>query len=122
EAPEKTLRADAYVLALAAYSPLIARRIGIDLPIYPLKGYSATIPIADEARAPTVGLSDDAAKIVSSRLGDRLRVAGTAELSGYSTELNTVRCEALVRRAREFLPGAARYDEAVFWTGLRPST
>ena len=78
--------------------------------------------IVDDARAPTVSLTDDEAKIVFSRLGGRLRIAGTAELSGYSTDLNPVRCEALTRRAREMFPGAADYGHATFWTGLRPST
>jgi D-amino-acid dehydrogenase len=119
---DETLTADAYVVALGSYSPLLTRPIGIDLPIYPLKGYSASIEIVDPARAPTVSLTDEAAKIVMSRLGNRMRVAGTAELAGYSTELNSVRCEALVKRAREIFPGAADYDRAVFWTGLRPAT
>jgi D-amino-acid dehydrogenase len=119
---ETRLTADAYVLALGSYSPMLASPLGITLPIYPAKGYSATIPVADPARAPTVSLTDDEAKIVFSRLGERMRIAGTAELSGYSTELNPVRCEALTRRAREIFPGAADYDRAVFWTGLRPST
>ena len=122
DGPEETLRADAYVVALAAYSPLLTRPIGIDLPVYPAKGYSASIPLADASAAPTVSLTDDAAKLVFSRLGDRLRVAGTAELSGYSTDLNEVRCQAIVRRAREFFPGAGDYDRATFWAGLRPST
>ncbi len=122
EGPETTLTADAYVLALGSYSPLIARGLGLDLPIYPAKGYSASIPIADEAKAPRVSLTDDSAKIVITRLGERLRVAGTAELSGYSSELNPVRCEALTRRAREMFPDAGHYDRATFWTGLRPST
>ena len=104
--------ADAYVVALGSYSPLLTRPIGIDLPIYPAKGYSATVPIVDAAKAPTVSITDDAAKIVFTRLGERMRIAGTAELSGYSTELNTVRCEALTRRAREVFPGAADYDHA----------
>ena len=122
EGHEETLTADAYVVALGSYSPLLTRPIGIDLRVYPLKGYSATMDVLDPAKAPTVSLTDEAAKIVMSRLGNRLRVAGTAELSGYSTEINPVRCEALVRRAREFFPGAADYDRAVFWAGLRPAT
>ena len=122
EGPERTLEADAYVVALAAYSPLLTRPLGIDLPIYPAKGYSASMDIVDDAKAPTVSLTDDEAKIVFSRLGGRLRIAGTAELSGYSTDLNPVRCEALTRRAREMFPGAADYGHATFWTGLRPST
>jgi D-amino-acid dehydrogenase len=116
------MTADAYVVALGSYSPLLTRPIGLNLPIYPAKGYSATIPIVDAAKAPTVSITDDSFKIVFTRLGDRLRIAGTAELSGYSTELNMVRCEALTRRARVVFPGAADYDRAEFWTGLRPST
>jgi len=116
------LEADAYVLALGSFSPLIAGKIGVHLPVYPAKGYSASVPILDEAKAPRVSLTDDGAKIVITRLGKRMRIAGTAELSGYSTELNPVRCEALTRRAREIFPDAADYDRASFWTGLRPST
>jgi D-amino-acid dehydrogenase len=119
---EETLTADAYVVALGSYSPLLTRPIGLDLPIYPAKGYSATVDIVDESRAPTVSITDDEWKIVFSRLGRRLRIAGTAELSGYSTDLNPVRCEALTRRAMEIFPGAAEYGKATFWTGLRPST
>ena len=119
---EETLAADAYVLALGSYTPLVARGLGLALPVYPAKGYSATVPVVDAAAAPRVSLTDDEAKIVFSRLGERLRVAGTAELSGYSTELNMVRCEALIRRAREIFPGAADYERPAFWTGLRPST
>ena len=116
------MKADAYVVALGSYSPLLTRPIGLDLPVYPAKGYSASVPIRDASRAPRVSLTDDSAKIVITRLGDRMRIAGTAELSGYSTELNTVRCEALTRRAAEMFPGAGHYDQATYWTGLRPST
>jgi D-amino-acid dehydrogenase len=122
EGGDTTLAADAYVVALGSYSPLLTGPIGLYLPVYPAKGYSASVPVADPALAPTVSLTDDSAKIVFSRLGERLRIAGTAELSGYSTDLNAVRCEALVRRAREIFPGAGDYDRATFWTGLRPST
>jgi D-amino-acid dehydrogenase len=119
---ERVLKAEAYVLALGSYSPLLTRPIGLDLPIYPTKGYSASVEVADPAAAPTVSLTDEEGKIVITRLGNRMRIAGTAELAGYSTELNPVRCAALVKRTREFFPGAAHYDRAVFWTGLRPST
>jgi len=118
----RVMKADAYVVAMGSYSPLLTRAIGLGLPVYPAKGYSATAPIADESKAPHVSLTDDAAKIVISRLGKRLRYAGTAELSGYSTSLNPVRCEALTRRMREMFPGAADYDNANYWTGLRPAT
>jgi D-amino-acid dehydrogenase len=118
----ENLSADAYVVALGSWSPRLTRPLGIDLPIYPAKGYSATYAIADPDRAPHLSLTDEAAKIVVARLGDRLRVAGTAELSGYSTELNGVRCEALTRRASEMFPGAADYSRPDYWAGLRPST
>src|SRR5262249_6560030 len=116
------MKADAYVVALGSYSPLLTRRIGLDIPVYPAKGYSASVPIRDASQAPRVSLTDDGAKIVLTRLGDRIRIAGTAELSGYSTDLNAVRCEALTKRAAEMFPDAGHYDRATYWTGLRPST
>jgi D-amino-acid dehydrogenase len=119
---EETLAADAYVVALGSYSPLLTRPIGLDLPIYPAKGYSATVDIVDESKAPTVSITDDEWKMVFTRLGRRMRIAGTAELSGYSTDLNPVRCQALTRRAMEVFPGSAEFGKATFWTGLRPST
>jgi D-amino-acid dehydrogenase len=119
---EETLAGDAFVVALGAYSPLLTRPLGIDLPVYPAKGYSATLAVADADRAPRVSLTDDEAKIVISRLGERLRVAGTAELSGWSTDLNPVRCEALVRRVESFFPDACDWERPEYWAGLRPST
>jgi len=119
---DEKLVADAYVVALGSYSPLLTGPIGIYIPVYPAKGYSASIPVARPDLAPTVSLTDDSAKLVFSRLGGRLRVAGTAELAGYDTELNAVRCEALIRRTREMFPEALAYDAATFWTGLRPLT
>jgi len=116
------VQADAYVLALGSYSPLLARPLGIDLPIYPLKGYSVTMPVKNPAAAWTVSLSDEAHKLVLSRLGDRLRIAGTAELNGYNTAINTVRCEAIVRRVMELFPGAGDPSRATYWAGLRPAT
>jgi D-amino-acid dehydrogenase len=92
------------------------------IPVYPAKGYSASVPVARPDLAPVVSLTDDSAKIVMSRLGDHVRIAGTAELSGYNTDLNAVRCEALVRRGREIFPEALDFERATFWTGLRPST
>jgi len=117
-----SIEADAVVLALGSYSPLLARPLGIDLPIYPLKGYSVTMPVKDPKAAWTVSLSDEAHKLVLSRLGDRLRIAGTAEMNGYNTEINPVRCEAILRRVEELFPGAGDASKAQFWTGLRPAT
>lgn len=118
----QVLRADAYVLALGSLSPLLAQRLGLDLPIYPAKGYSVTMPVKDEAMAHQVSLTDDEFKLVFSRLGDRLRIAGTAELNGYDRDLNRVRCEAIVRRVEQLFPGAGDTTKAQFWTGLRPAT
>jgi D-amino-acid dehydrogenase len=119
---EHLFKADAYVVALGSYSPLLTRSIGLSIPVYPAKGYSASVPIKDASKAPRISLTDDEAKIVITRLGNRMRIAGTAELSGYSTDLNMVRCEALTRRAAEMFPDAGEYGQAAFWTGLRPST
>ncbi|HEX2197111.1 MAG TPA: D-amino acid dehydrogenase [Burkholderiales bacterium] len=116
------LKADAYVVSLGAYSPLITRPVGIDLNIYPAKGYSATVPVADASKAFSVSLTDDEYKLVFSRLGDRLRIAGTAELNGYDTGLNETRCRALLRRTEALFPGAGDMAQAQFWTGLRPAT
>jgi D-amino-acid dehydrogenase len=116
------LRADAYVLAMGSLSPLLAKPLGIELPIYPAKGYSVTMPVKDASMAHQVSLTDDEYKLVFSRLGDRLRIAGTAELNGYDRDLNRVRCEAIVRRVEELFPGAGDTERAQFWTGLRPAT
>jgi D-amino-acid dehydrogenase len=116
------LRADAYVLALGSMSPLYTRPLGIRLPIYPAKGYSVTMPVRDASKAFEVSLTDDEYKIVFSRLGSRLRIAGTAELNGYDRDLNRVRCEALVRRTEDLFPGAGDTERAQYWTGLRPAT
>jgi D-amino-acid dehydrogenase len=116
------LAADAFVLCLGSFSQRLARSLGIALRIYPAKGYSVTLPVVDSKLAYTVSLTDDEYKLVFSRLGDRMRIAGTAELSGYDTELNLVRCEAIVRRVRELFPGATDGRNARFWSGLRPAT
>jgi D-amino-acid dehydrogenase len=120
--PRHRLEADAYVVALGSYSPLLARQIGVSLPVYPVKGYSVTLPLRDAARAPCVSLTDDEHKLVMSRLGDRLRVAGTAELNGYDTAVNDIRCRAIVERFASLFPGVADTDSAEAWTGLRPAT
>jgi D-amino-acid dehydrogenase len=116
------ISADAYVMALGSYSPLVLRSVGISIAVYPLKGYSITVPLEPGDEAPTVSLTDESHKLVFSRLGERLRVAGTAELSGYNTDVNDVRCEAIVRRTFELFPRAGHAEQAEFWTGLRPAT
>ncbi len=116
------IRADSYVLAMGSLSPLYVKPLGIDLPIYPAKGYSVTMPVKDPTYAHQVSLTDDEFKLVFSRLGDRLRIAGTAEFNGYDRDLNRVRCEAIVRRTEALFPGAGDATQAQFWTGLRPAT
>jgi D-amino-acid dehydrogenase len=120
------ITADAYVLAMGSLSPLYVAPLGIHIPIYPAKGYSVTMPVKDASKAHQVSLTDDEFKLVFSRLtgphGDRLRIAGTAELNGYDRDLNRVRCEAIVRRVEQLFPGAGDTGQASFWTGLRPAT
>lgn len=122
ETDRGTLTADRYVLALGSYSPLLLKPLGLSLPIYPAKGYSATLDLARDALAPTVSLMDVATKIVYSRLGDRLRVAGTGEFAGYDTGIDPRRSRALVQSALDLFPRLGTGDDASFWAGLRPST
>ena len=114
--------ADAFVLCMGSYSAAFARQLGISLRIYPAKGYSVTLPVIDPVHSYNVSLTDDEYKLVFSRLGNRLRIAGTAELNGYDTALNLVRCEAIVRRTRELFPQMTDGQGARYWTGLRPAT
>ena len=118
----QVLRADAFVVAMGSFSVPLLKPLGVDLMIYPGKGYSATYAVTNPDAAPTVSLTDDGHKLVVSRLGDRLRVAGTCELNGYTRELNMTRCEAITRRIRELFPDACDYDNPAYWTGLRPLT
>ena len=117
-----TLKADVYVVALGSYSPLMLDPIGVPCRVFPVKGYSATIDIAAHRGAPSISLTDVERKIVITRLGTRLRVAGTAELDGWNTELNRRRCEALTARAFELFPDAGEQENVRYWAGLRPAT
>jgi D-amino-acid dehydrogenase len=114
--------ADAYVMALGSHSPFLLEPIGVPCNVYPAKGYSATIRVGAHAGAPTVSLTDLAWKIVLTRLGDRLRVAGTAELNGWDKSLNQTRCQALTRRTFELFPDAGEPEGVQYWAGLRPAT
>jgi len=116
------LQADAFVVAMGSFSASLLRPLNINLMIYPGKGYSATYPITHPDAAPSVSLTDDCHKIVVTRIGDRLRVAGTCELNGYARDLNPTRCDALTRRARELFPQACNYEQPRYWAGLRPLT
>ena len=118
----ETLTADAYVISMGSFSAPFLKPLGINLMIYPTKGYSATYPIINEEAAPQVSLIDTEYKLVFAKLGNRLRVGGTAELNGYGRELNLSRCVALTRRTRELFPDACDYDQPNYWSGLRPMT
>jgi D-amino-acid dehydrogenase len=114
--------ADAFVLALGSYSPLLLKPLGVALPVYPGKGYSVTIPIDGHAGAPVVSLIDDEFKMVYSRLGERLRVAGTAEFAGWDASVTEARARFLLAKAVELFPDCGDVGRAEFWAGLRPST
>ena len=116
------LVAEAFVVAGGSYTPLLLDPLGIRLPVYPAKGYSLTIPLAADAPAPTVSLIDDEAKLVYSRLGNRLRVAGTAEFTGYDVQIAPARIQPLLRRVRQTFPQLDLSVPVEEWTGLRPST
>jgi D-amino-acid dehydrogenase len=129
---DQILKADAVVVACGSYSAPLLRTVGIDLPIYPGKGYSATFPLLKPEGAPMVSTIDDGKKIAMSRLGDFLRVAGTIELGGWDLSLDSplarARCHMLSRRIEQILPGVCdtRTPEEggnpQYWTGLRPAT
>lgn len=115
--------ADVVVLCAGSWSPFLARQVGIDLPVYPAKGYSITLPLdGDPVGAPKVSITDDEHKMVYSRLGNRLRAAGTAELTGWNPGMNTRRAEVIRRHAQALFPDAGDYGRAETWTGLRPKT
>lgn len=113
---------DAFVVALGSFTPQLMRPLGVHCLIYPTKGYSASFKIIRPEAAPVVSLTDSKNKVVFSRLGDTLRMAGTAELSGYSRTLNPVRCQAMTNLARELFDGVLDFENVKYWSGLRPST
>jgi D-amino-acid dehydrogenase len=117
-----TFMADAYVVALGSYSPLMLRPLGINLPVYPIKGYSLTVPITDETVGPVSTVMDETYKVATTRLGDRIRVGGTAEIAGYDTTLHPSRRGPLERSLRDLFPRAGDVSRATFWCGLRPMT
>jgi D-amino-acid dehydrogenase len=118
---ESALAADAFVVALGPHSPALLRSLGVELPVYPVKGYSVTLPAAPGA-APEVSLTDEERRLVFSRLGDELRVAGMADISGYDAAVDERRCRAIVERLFEIFPGAGERAGIRCWAGLRPAT
>ena len=122
ETDRGTVTADAYIMALGSYSPLLLGRHGIRLHVYPVKGYSITVPVISERAAPVSTVMDETFKVAITRLGDRIRVGGTAALGGWSTRLREVRRGTLVHSLTDLFPGAGDVARASFWTGLRPMT
>jgi D-amino-acid dehydrogenase len=116
------LKADTYVLALGSYSPLLLKPLGIRIPVYPVKGYSITVPITDPSGAPESTVMDETYKVAVTRLGDRIRVGGTAELVGYNTALRPARRGPLDHVVSDLFPRGGDLSRAEFWTGLRPMT
>jgi D-amino-acid dehydrogenase len=112
--------ADAYVAALGSYTPHLVRPHGIRTQVYPVKGYSVTVPIVDEDGAPVSTMMDEKSKVAITRLGDRIRAAGTAELTGYNLHLSHGRCAMLFHIVQDLFPKGGDLTEVKFWTGLRP--
>jgi D-amino-acid dehydrogenase len=116
------ITADSFVLAMGSYSPALARPFGMRLPVYPVKGYSITAPIVNEDRAPVSTVMDETHKIAITRLGDRIRVGGMAEISGFNNHLHPKRQATLTHSVEDLFGGAADQSKATFWSGLRPMT
>jgi D-amino-acid dehydrogenase len=116
------VRADAVLVCLGTWTPFLLEPLGIRVPIFPVKGYSVTLPVTRAERAPSVCMTDEAHKLAISRLGDRLRVAGTAELDGYDASINAIRCSAILARVRALFPDGVDFERAERWAGLRPAT
>ncbi|TWD46014.1 D-amino-acid dehydrogenase [Agrobacterium vitis] len=115
------VKSDAYVVALGSYSPIVLKPLGIKLPVYPVKGYSLTIPIVDPSKSPESTVMDETYKIAITRLGDRIRVGGMAEISGYTNDLGQARRRTLEHSVTDLFPGGD-LSKANFWSGLRPMT
>jgi D-amino-acid dehydrogenase len=117
-----TFGADSVVLALGSHSPLMLGALGLRIPVYPVKGYSITLPIVDASRAPESTIMDETHKVAVTRLGDRIRVGGTAELAGYSMALREPRRATLEHVVTDLFPGGGDVTQVEFWCGLRPMT
>ena len=116
------LEADHYVLALGANAPYLVKPLGVRIPVYPLKGYSLSLPIADDAGAPRISVTDFKRKVVYARIGDDLRVAGMADLSGMRAEIDVERVDQLVEEVRNTFPRATDFTTLKPWCGMRPAT
>jgi D-amino-acid dehydrogenase len=118
----QVIKADRYVVALGSYSPLLLSKVGIKIPVYPVKGYSLTLPIIDQSRAPVSTVMDETYKIGVTRFDDRIRVGGTAELTGYDLSLKDKRRNNVDFVVSDLFSGGGDLSKAEFWTGLRPMT
>ncbi|WP_339933207.1 D-amino acid dehydrogenase [uncultured Brevundimonas sp.] len=114
--------ADAFVVAAGHGSRQLVRQVGLDLPVVPVKGYSLTVPISDPQRAPVSTVLDETYKVAITRLGDRIRIGGLAEIAGYDQSLNPGRARTLLHSFSSLFPDAGHVGEGAFWTGLRPMT
>ncbi len=119
---EGLLQADAYVVALGSWSQQLLRAVGISIPVYAVKGYSITVPVREEAGAPVSTVMDESYKVAITRLGTRIRVGGTAEVSGYSNTLHPARRATLDHSLTDLFPHGGDLSDATFWCGLRPMT
>ncbi len=122
ETGSEFLEADTFVAALGSYTPALLRPLRLRLPVYPVKGYSITLPIADETRAPVSTIMDETYKIAITRLGDRIRVGGMAEIAGFNLDLPDARRRTLRHSVEDLFGGAGNQEKSTFWTGLRPMT
>ena len=116
------LTTDTYVAAMGSYTPQLVKPLGIHLPVYPVKGYSLTMPIVNPDGAPVSTVMDETFKVGITRLGDRIRVGGTAELAGFSQRLRGPRRATLEHSVMDLFPQGSDVRQASFWTGLRPMT
>jgi D-amino-acid dehydrogenase len=116
------LQADAYLVALGSHSPRLLAPLGVDIPVYPVKGYSITVPITDASGAPESTVMDETHKVAVTRLGDRIRVGGTAELAGYTLRLHEQRRHTLMHVVGDLFPDGGDLGRSEFWCGLRPMT
>jgi D-amino-acid dehydrogenase len=116
------IHGDIYVAAMGSYTPALLRPLGLHLPVYPVKGYSLTLPIKDAAAAPVSTIMDETYKVAITRLGERIRVGGTAELAGFSLKLRRPRRATLERSLGDLFPDGGDPAQATFWAGLRPMT
>ena len=112
--------ADAYILCLGSYSPLLLQPLGVSLPVYPIKGYSLTLPLLDADKAPQSTVMDEAYKVAVTRFDDRIRVGGTAEIAAFDRSLKPSRRKPAAFVVSDLFPGAGDLEQAEFWCGLRP--